>query len=44
MARLRAQTWVSRLCLPVSSLTAGSGSVSTIDSGPRLLALDAVGS
>src|SRR5262250_652640 len=43
-ALLRAHTWVSRLCLPASSLLAGSGRVSTMDSGPRLLAPVAVGS
>src|SRR5664279_1877908 len=44
MARLREQTWVSSRWVPVSPLTDGSGSTSTIDSGPRLLAEDAVGS
>src|SRR3954452_7713220 len=46
---LRSHTWVSRLCLPSSglpwsSLAPGTGSVSTMDSGPRLLAAVEVGS
>jgi hypothetical protein len=48
IARLREQTWVNRLGLPAASAESfgalGSGRVSTIDSGPRLLALLAVGS
>ena len=44
MARLRLQTWVSRLGLVSSALVAGSSRVSTTSSGPRLLAPVAVGS
>src|SRR5882762_552670 len=44
IARLRAQTWVSRLWVPVSVLSFGLGRTSTMLSGPRLLALLAVGS
>src|SRR5258705_13154421 len=41
-ALLRVHTWVSRLSLPLSG-SAGSGRVSTVLSGPRLLADVAVG-
>src|SRR5690348_10426589 len=42
--RLAVQTWVSRLCVPVSDLSAGLGRMSTTFSGPRLDADVAVGS
>src|SRR5450755_2231774 len=43
-ATLREHTWVSKLCLPVSLLSLGSGRVSMMLSGPRLLPALAVGS